>query len=137
MKSIISIAFAGIAYSALAQNFSETTNAIRVNFNQSSEAGPLPAIAWITPRIERSNSIERTVTFQAEVESEVELKSIVMELTAGGKAPILKQIPLDQNHFKKSISIPVNLMDGENVIKLVAENIKGGVVSSARSVLTG
>lgn len=137
MKSFIGIALIASATTVAAQNFSETTNAVRLNFNQEVEATSLPKIVWITPRIDRSNSVERRVTFEALVESDVELKSITLEVAMAGVQPVTRQITLDQNRFKKSISLPILLSDGENVVRLIAENAKGGVVVSARSVLTG
>lgn len=118
------------------QNFSDKTNAVHLNFNEPSAATTLPVINWTTPRIERSNSLEESITFEVSVQSNVPLKSIVFELTSGGETKS-KALPLAKNEYYKAISQPIRLLEGENMIKLIAENEKGGRVSSTRSVLMG
>jgi hypothetical protein len=122
--------------SLVAQNFSESTNAIKVDYNKEIQATSLPSIHWISPRLERSNSTESNVTFQAVVESDVPIQEIKLELTAAGNT-IPRLIPIEQNLFTKKITQPITLLDGENILKLIVINNKGGTVSSSRSVLTG
>jgi hypothetical protein len=96
----------------------------------------LPTIAWISPRLERTNSTVTIVTFEADIFSDVPLKAIRIEWTNGGITRE-KTIPVAENEYKKPVRQELNLFDGENIVNLVAENIKGGKVSSERSVLTG
>ncbi len=118
------------------QGFADKTNAIKLNYNQTLTPTTLPVITWTMPRSERSNSIEESVTFEAEIKSDVILKQIRLELTSGGQTRT-RIIPIGENDLSKTLRQPVKLLDGENIIRIVAENIKGGAVSSTRSILMG
>lgn len=136
MKAISILSLIFIVYQSVAQNLSGKTNAIRLNYSQPVVATPLPIIEWITPRVERSNSIEESATFEVDVRSDVPLKAIRFEVTSGGETRN-REIPVGDNELFKRIKQPLRLLPGDNVVKLIAENEKGGIVSSTRSVLTG
>lgn len=131
--TLLLILTTGIIYG---QNFSGKTNAIRVNNNVPTVATTLPSIEWITPRTERSNSVEESAVFEFEVKSDESLKSIRFEISSGGESRT-KEIPVKENEFFKSVKQPMNLLSGDNTVKVIVENNKGGVVTSTRSVLTG
>lgn len=124
------------ALSGWSQNFSDKTNAVHLDFNDAAVPTTLPAIVWTTPGIERSNSLEESIVFEATVQSNVPLKNVSFELTSGGRTTT-KVIPIEKGELYKNIRQPIHLLDGENTIKLIAENEKGGKVSSTRSVLMG
>lgn len=137
MKAIFAVVLSCAITSGWAQNFSDKTNAVHLNFNEpSATTSTLPVIEWVTPRIERSNSLEEQITFEASVRSDIPLKSVVLELTAEGRTST-RSITLGEREYYKVISQPIRLLEGENMIRLIAENEKGGKVSSARSVLMG
>lgn len=136
MKTIAVVVFSAIAFAASSQSFSDKTNAVHLNFNDPASSTTLPVIFWTTPQIERSNSLEEMITFEATVQSSVPLKAVFFELTSGGNT-ISKSIAIEKNELYKVISQPIHLMDGENIIKLTVENEKGGKVSSTRAVLMG
>ncbi len=133
IATLLLILTTGIIYG---QNFSGKTNAIRVNNNVPTVATTLPSIEWITPRTERSNSVEESAVFEFEVRSDESLKSIRFEVSSGGESRT-KEIPVKENEFFKSVKQPMNLLSGDNTVKVIVENNKGGVVTSTRSVLTG
>lgn len=120
----------------MAQNFSGKTNAIRLNYSQPVNATPLPIIEWITPKVERSNSVEESATFEVDVRSDTPLKSIRFEVTSGGETRT-RNISVGENELFRNIKQPLNLLVGDNVVRLFVENMKGGIVSSTRSILTG
>jgi hypothetical protein len=136
MKIIISVFLSFGISAALSQNFSDKTNAVILDFAQPAAPTTLPSIEWITPRIESSNSLEEYITFEASVTSDVPLKSIAFELTSGGVMHN-KTVQVEKTEFSKMISQRIRLLEGENTIKLIVENEKGGKVSSSRSVLMG
>ena len=136
MKTIFVLFFSGMVLNAMSQNFSDKTNAVHLNFNEPTAATTLPVIAWTTPRIERSISTEKSIVFEATVQSNIALKSVVFELTSGGTTTT-KSLPIGADESYKMIRQTIHLLDGENTIKLIAENVKGGTVSSVRSVLMG
>lgn len=120
-----------------AQNFSERTNDIYLNFeNPVTSITVLPNITWISPRLEFTNSQKSIVEIEAWVSSEVPLRSLKVVLSNGGNTGGEKKIELvgvREQRIKQSI----NLFDGQNVINVIAENINGGITSSSRSVLIG
>lgn len=136
MKITIAVLLSFGISAALSQNFSDKTNAVILDFAQPAAPTTLPSIEWITPRIESSNSLEEYITFEASVTSDVPLKSIAFELTSGGVMHN-KTVQIEKNEFSKMISQRIRLLEGENTIKLIVENEKGGKVSSSRSVLMG
>ncbi len=136
MKTIAVIILSGIMGTGWSQNFIGKTDAVHLDFNQPTAPTTLPSIIWTTPRIDRSNSLEESITFEATVQSDVPLKAILFELTSGGQTKS-KSISINENELFKEIRQPIRLLEGENTIKLIAENTKGGKVSSIRSVLMG
>ena len=123
-------------HGSFAQSFSDKTNAIKVNYNKPVSATTLPQIDWIVPRAEVSNSIEQAVTFEAEIQSDVALKAVTLEMNSGGETRT-KTIRVSDNELNKSIKQRINLSDGDNIVRLIVENVKGGIVSSSRSILSG
>ena len=136
MKALFVVILSCIIFTGWSQNFSDKTNAVHLNFSEPSVATTLPSIVWTTPRIERSNSVEESITFDVAVQSNIPLKTIAFELTSGGETKT-KALTVGQNEYFKQITQPIRLLEGENTIKLIVENAKGGKVSSARSVLMG
>jgi hypothetical protein len=137
MKTFLSILlFCAIPLVGLPQNFSDKTNKVHLNFTQPGQPTTLPTISWTSPRIERSNSMESSITFEATVQSDIPLKEVSFNLTSGGQSK-QKAVALGDNEMFKIIQQPIRLVEGENIITLTAENIKGGKVSSVRAVLFG
>lgn len=136
MKAQLPFFLTCFAFSAIGQGFSEKTNAIRVNYKQPITATTMPNIVWVVPHAEVSNSIEQSITFEAEVHSDVPMKSISLEVTNGGNTK-RKEIAINENEVNKVIKQSITLLDGENIVRLVVENQKGGIVSSSRSILSG
>lgn len=136
-KLIIVFIIGSWALSVSAQNFSERTNDIYLNFNSPVTAlTALPNITWITPQHESTNSQKASVEVEAWVSSDVPLRSLKIVLNNGGNDGGEKKIDLvgiREQRIKQSI----NLFDGQNQIKVVAENMHGGITSSVRSVLVG
>ncbi len=124
---------------AFAQSFSGKTNDIVLNFKNptnSVTAISLPSIIWKTPQMEYTNTQTNAVEIEASVFSEIEIKSIRIIIGDGNATRGEKPLDVDklrEHHIKQSLK----LLDGQNVIEIVAENIQGGKVSSSRSVLVG
>jgi len=136
MKLLLSILLSLLALCGEAQNFSDRTNAVRLNLTQPSVSTTYPVIVWITPRVERSNSSNESIVFEAHVKSDIPLKSVRFEWVNGGETRG-KDLAVGENELTKSIQQQLKLLPGENIIKLIAVNSKGGQVSSTRSVLSG
>jgi hypothetical protein len=136
MKTIIVILFLLAFDLAHAQSFADKTNAIKVNYTQPVVATTLPSISWTVPRIESSVSGEESIMLEATVISDSPLKEVRILVMHGGETRDRK-LTLTEDQLKYELKQPLRLMDGDNVIKLLAENVKGGQVSSTRSVLMG
>ena len=136
MKSIITLLAIAVPALGFSQGFSDKTAGIRLNYTQAVTPTTLPSIVWISPKIERSNSVEASVVFEAEVKSDVVIKEIRLEMTTGGETKS-KVIPIEPGTLAKKINQNVRLIDGENLFTLVVTNEKDGQVRSERSVLMG
>ena len=119
-----------------AQNFSDKTNTVVVNYKQPVVASTLPQITWTTPRIETTLSTEASITINASLKTDLPIKELKLVLISGSETRE-KSIQIGVNEFSKTITQTINLMEGENTIKLVAENSKGGKIESKRTILMG
>ena len=122
-----------------AQNFSGKTNDVILNFKNptnSSVAVSLPFITWKTPQQEYTNSTGNSLDIEATVFSDIEIKSINIVIGNGTTPRGEKPVYIGQVK-EYTIMQPIKLMDGLNVIEIVAENVNGGRISSSRSVLVG
>jgi hypothetical protein len=124
---------------AYGQSFSGKTNNIFLNFKDRSNSGitvSLPSIIWKSPSLDYTNSTSNSIIIEANVFSTVELKSVRIKIGDGTTARGAK--PLETNHAKEYlVQQQVNLMDGLNVVEIVAETIDGGKIASSKSILIG
>lgn len=138
MKEIISCFLIAVTTFCHAQSFSGRTNEIVFNFKDTSPGlkTNLPMIKWVTPKQEYSSTQGSTIEIEAIVTSDVDIKSLKMMVSDGSTPRGEKSLGNDPI---KSISVKqfVRLFDGQNVIRLVAENANGGIVTSTRSILVG
>ncbi len=142
MKSIISILCVCVAASAIAQNVSTRTNEFEVdvagankNLNSS-----VPLINWVAPTAETTYQPENKYTVKFEVESARPLKGITIAIKEGlESAPRGTQVvnPNPNDKLHSSIEKSLNLMDGENVVEIVAENEDGVKSVSFKTIHVG
>ena len=136
---IVSTLLLGSMLMAFGQNFSGKTNDIVLNFKNptnSSVAVTLPVITWKSPQQEYTNSTSNAVEVEASVFSDLEIKSIRILIGDGTSSRGEKHLDVTQTREHK-IKQMLKLIDGENVIEIIAENVNGGKISSSRSVLVG
>jgi hypothetical protein len=121
-----------------AQNFSGKTNEIVLNTKKpaSTVKTDLPMITWIAPRMEYTNSQNPSVDIEATVHTTVSLKSLRVAIGDGTATRGEKPIEITEGQTIK-IRQTLRLMDGENLIRIIAENVNGGTTTSSRSVLVG
>ena len=125
-----------VGYLLQAQSFTNKTNAISLDYTLIVPATTLPEIVWTSPREESSVSGEETITLEASIKSDVSLRDVRLIISHGGESRE-KKIPVKVDALHITIKQPFKLLDGDNSIKLVAENTSGGKVSSTRNVLVG
>lgn len=136
MKKLLLILITLVPFLANAQSFVDKTNAIEIDYSKDVSHTTLPQITWTTPRIESSFSTDKSILLEARIKSSVELKEIKLRITVGGSS-IEKDIEIGplQNSF--NFEQKLNLLEGSNIVELIATNTKGGKVSSKRSILHG
>lgn len=120
-----------------AQTFSGKTNDIRIEFNKGDINTTLPVIRWITPHLEYTNSQRNDFIVEAEVKSEITLRSIEFSVTDAEQNSKVKNIEIEPNEKLKSFNQPLRLLDGQHTLKVTAINVNGGQVSSTRTILVG
>lgn len=137
MKAILAILLMLSGLNALAQTFSERTNEIRLDLTDTKVNTSLPAIRWITPQLQYTNSQRNDLVVEGEITSEVTLKEIHFSVSDPDKNVREKKIEIDANTHSKAFKQSLSLPDGQHELKITAVNINGGQVSSVRTILIG
>jgi len=118
------------------QSFTSKTNAISLDYTQPVIATQLPEIVWTTPRVESSVSSEESMILDVLIKSDIPLKEIKLLVASGGETRERK-IAVTENDLVHLLKQSLKFISGDNVITIIAENVKGAKVSSTRSVLVG
>ncbi len=138
MKSVLSVIFVFQACLLTAQSFSGRTNDVLVNFKQPATlTSTLPSISWTVPRTDNSNSQNNTIDIEADIKSEVPLRSIVIRIGNDPATKSSKQVPVGGNMLSYRVKQTLRLMDGQNEVEIIVENTNGAKVASSRYVLVG
>jgi hypothetical protein len=122
-----------------AQELRSKTNQVHISMTQPRSLTTVPAIEWIIPRMEYTNSVEARVEIQAKVSSDIPLQNIYIVVgdNLSGSPRGRKEIMIPHNCFTYSITQNITFFEGSNYIEIIAENVNGGKVSAMRSVLVG
>jgi hypothetical protein len=122
-----------------AQELRTKTNDVHLALSQPRSLTTVPAIKWISPNLEYTNSLEPEIEIEALVTSDVPIKSIHIVLgdNLSGSSRGQKNVQVVENVSSTKVKQKLRLMDGSNYIEIVVENINGGTVSGVRSVLVG
>ncbi len=145
MKHKLMLAFVlvlAITAMVRAQNVSTRTNEFEVDFSDPKKlvASTVPAINWITPLAETNYAQENRYSIKFEIESSTALKSIsisikeTVEAASRGTQTIL---PKETEKMHAVIERNLTLMDGENLLEIVAENTDGVKTISFKKVVVG
>lgn len=125
-----------------AQNITTRTNDFEVDFSDSKKLvnTTIPVINWISPVPETNYTQEMKFKIQIEIQSEKPLKNITIyikenETTASRGMTTVK--PEAGQELKMKVEKTLTLMDGENLLEVVAENIDGQKTISHRKVHIG
>jgi len=140
MKLLLTfILFSSIGSFCEAQVFSGKTNGIVLNYNNPlnpSLTTDLAMVKWITPQQKYTNAQTATVEIEANITSEVEIKSIKLFVSDGSLSRGEKSIDLGNGKTIECKQL-IKLFHGQNVIELRVETVGGGIISSSRSILVG
>ncbi|HOO09202.1 MAG TPA: caspase family protein [Cyclobacteriaceae bacterium] len=125
-----------------AQNVSSRTNEFEVDFSDPNKlvSSVIPVISWITPVAESNYSNENKYKIKFEIESDKPIKNIqiiIKESEESASRGMLNVQPEEGQRHNAVIEKNVTLMDGNNVIEVVAENEDGTKTVSQRTVRIG
>jgi hypothetical protein len=137
------IAFFGLTItSVLAQNVSARTAEFDVDLSDPKKQmfSTVPSINWISPMAEMNYSQEGKFKIKLDVESDRQIKDVTIyvkenEVTASRGQTSVK--PQAGQELRFTIEKTITLMDGENIIEVVAENIDGQKSYAIRKVHVG
>lgn len=125
-----------------AQNVSSRTNSFEVDFSDPNKlvSSVIPVISWITPVAESNYSNENKYKIKFEIESDKPIKNIqiiIKESEESASRGMLNVQPgADQQH-NAVIEKNLTLMEGNNIVEIVAENEDGTKTVSQRTIRIG
>lgn len=130
------------ASTLMAQNVSTRTNEFEVDFSDPKKlvSTTIPVINWVTPVAETNYAQENKYKIKVEVESDKPIKSItiyVKEDEAAASRGMTSMKPDAGQELKMVVEKSITLMEGENVLEVVAENMDGQKTISYRKVHVG
>ena len=124
------------------QNVSSRSNEFEIDVSNPTKLvnSIIPTVNWITPTAETNYAQEPKFKIKFEVISTTALKTItisiksVLEAASRGSQSIL---PEEAEKFHAVVEKNLTLMDGENILEVVAENLDGAKTISYRKVSVG
>lgn len=126
----------------MAQNVSTRTNEFEVDFSDPKKLmySTIPVINWISPVPETNYAQEMKFKIEIEIESDKPLKNITIyikenEVTSARGQTSIK--PEAGQERKMVVQKTLTLMEGENLLEVVAENMDGQKTVSQRKVHIG
>lgn len=145
MKRNVSVTLALIVLSAthvMAQNVTARTSEFEVDLSDPKKQmfSTVPSINWILPVPEMNYSQESKFKIKLDIESDRQIKDVVIfvkesEATASRGQTSVK--PEAGQELRFTIEKTITLMDGENLIEVVAENVDGQKSYATRKVHVG
>lgn len=130
------------AIGAHAQNVSSRTDEFEVDLSDPKKLvnSTLPTITWLTPAAETQYVQEAKVKIKFEVTSASPLKNAIISIketvSASTRGSSAVQ-PLENERLHMTVERNLNLMDGENIVEVMAENMEGIKVYSSRKIIIG
>ncbi|HET7180107.1 MAG TPA: caspase family protein, partial [Chryseosolibacter sp.] len=137
----IALLFLGVA-ATIAQNVSARTNEFEVDFSDPKNLAytTIPVINWISPEQETNYAQEMKFEIEIEIESDKPIKNVTIyikesELTASRGMTTIK--PEAGHELKMTVEKTLTLLEGDNLLEVVAENVDGQKTISHRKVHIG
>lgn len=127
---------------AIAQNVSTRTNDFEVDFSDPKKLAytTIPVINWITPVQETNYAQENKFKIRVEIDSDKPIKSIIINVkeseqsASRGSSSIQ---PTDAEKLHTVVERSITLMEGDNLLEIIAENVDGQKTVSYRKVTVG
>jgi hypothetical protein len=142
MNKLIWMFFVAAAMSATAQNVTSRSQAFEVDFSDPKKSinSSVPTVTWITPIPEMTYAQEAKFKVAFEVQSVSAIKSVIINIRESELTATRGSLPLEPKAEEKNklmVERSITLMDGDNLIEIVAENIDGIKTVTTRSVRVG
>jgi hypothetical protein len=139
---VLMISASLIAGSLSAQNVSTRTNDFEVDLSDPKKlvSTTIPVINWITPVPETNYAQENKFKIKIEIDSDKPIKSITINVKEGMEAASRGSTTIQPQENEKLHAVvekSVTLMEGENLLEIVAENTDGQKTLSYRKVTVG
>jgi len=141
-KVFFSFVLTLLTVTLMAQNVSTRTNEFEVDFSDPKKLvyTTIPVINWISPVPETNYAQEMKFKIEIEIESDKPIKNITIyikenELTASRGMTSVKPEPGQE--LKMVVAKTLTLLEGENLLEVVAENVDGQKTISQRKVHIG
>lgn len=127
---------------ASAQNVSSRSNVFELDINSSKKLpnSSVPVITWQTPIPETSYSQEQRFKIKFTVEASTAIKKVsinIKDYNTNEKRGTLVLLPEEGQKKYSVFERTLNLMDGENLLEVLAENTEGVISKSSKRVRVG
>lgn len=137
-----SFALSLLSITLAAQNVSTRTNEFEVDFSDPGKLkhSIIPVINWVSPMAEMSYTQEMKFKIQIEIESDKPLKNVTIYIKENEQATTRGQTtvkPEAGQERRMVLEKTLTLMEGENLLEVVAENVDGQKTFSYRKVHIG
>ena len=125
------------------QNVSSRTNEFEVDFSNPAKlvTSTIPVINWISPTAETNYVADTKYKINFTIESNVALKNIIIsvkENAASQSRGMMSIVPAtEEEKHRSKVEKNLTLLEGTNVIEIIAENADGTKTYSSRMVTVG
>lgn len=141
-KGLFYLIFATLAVSSFGQTVSTRTNDFEVDFSDPTRLGSttIPVINWISPLPETNYVQDGKFKIKFEIESTTPVKNIIISIKETPESATRGSMsiqPEGNEQYKSTVEKSLTLMDGENLVEIVAENVDGTKTISYRKVTVG
>jgi hypothetical protein len=136
------MALLALCTSAYAQNVTTRTNEFEVDFADPRKVvnTTIPVINWITPVAETTYQQENKYKIKFEIESATPIRNVTISIKEDVNAAArgTQTVQPDANsNLNPTIERSVTLMEGANVVEIIAENVDGVKTVSYKTVHVG
>jgi hypothetical protein len=142
-KRFLSLVFLLLSMAvAIAQNVSTRTNDFEVDFSDPKKLAytTIPVINWITPVQESNYAQESKFKIRVEIDSDKPIKNIIINVKESEQSASRGSSSIQPTEAEKLHTVVernITLMEGENILEIIAENIDGQKTVSYRKVTIG
>ncbi|MCZ8217698.1 MAG: caspase family protein [Cyclobacteriaceae bacterium] len=142
-KRFLSLVFLLLSVAvAIAQNVSTRTNDFEVDFSDPKKLAytTIPVINWITPVQESNYAQESKFKIRVEIDSDKPIKNIIINVKESEQSASRGSSSIQPTEAEKLHTVVernITLMEGENILEIIAENIDGQKTVSYRKVTIG